>query len=205
MMVLLIRLAVLLAISTMIPVHGQEVNTLLTGSENEDEVFHIEDELNQRSLQRVTTPPVCVELLGKLECGVSHFFDFQNSAQVALTCTTDAGDDFRSASSCLCTAQVTNFVILPFSLKTKSCSCSVCPSGFGASPFSIDCSDTKDIGAGANNVIPGCKSVDCNGFSCDGTCAREDVCDSTNSCPLCPDEDENTGCGGSFFNLFCKG
>jgi hypothetical protein len=57
MVLLLIRLAVLLTTSTMIPVHAQEIYTLFRGSENEDEVFHITDELNQRSLQGVI--PIC--------------------------------------------------------------------------------------------------------------------------------------------------
>jgi hypothetical protein len=202
MMVLLIRLAVLLTASTMIPVHAQEVYTLLRGNENEDEVFHITDELNQRSLQDVTS--ACTTVGTRLLCLLNHGFDSENSVQVGLSCTTDAGKDFRSASSCTCTAQVTNIVIGDHIL-TKPCSCSVCPSGFGRSPISIDCTDTGDVGAGAGNVIPGCSSVDCNRFSCNGACVSEDVCDvDASSCPLC------TGgtCGGnagSLFNRQCGG
>lgn len=92
--------------------------------------------------------------------------------------------DVNSAAG-TCQAQVTYYQ--PFQqLLTRPCACSVCDSGFGESPVSIDCSGTVgDYGVGEGNVLPECSGIDCNDFSCNGNCIGN--CEQSGSlCPLCP-------------------
>lgn len=66
--------------------------------------------------------------------------------------------DFRQAEGCTCTAEVTT------GSETKLCGCTVCPSGYGLNPLSVDCGDADEP-----YVLDTCTTLDCN-FDCNGKC-----------------------------------
>lgn len=78
--------------------------------------------------------------------------------------------DIRKAASCSCVAEITDQTG-----QSKQCSCSVCTSGFGPNPISIQCQD--DI------VAASCSAIDCDS-TCNGGCISD--CESSGGdCDLC--------------------
>ena len=78
--------------------------------------------------------------------------------------------DIREAMSCSCSAQVKDQAGQP-----KNCTCSVCASGFGLNPISIQCQD--------DFLVAECSSMDCD-FTCNGTCIS-DCENSDEKCEVC--------------------
>jgi hypothetical protein len=73
--------------------------------------------------------------------------------------------DFRRAQGCQCSAQVVDA-----NGGIKPCACTLCPSGYGNSPVSVDCDyDTREEEVDPY-VVNTCTSFDCSS-RCNGTCS----------------------------------
>jgi hypothetical protein len=177
-----------------------------------------------RMIQTTDNSEPCYYEGAKLVCEYSFATGYAgNETMITFlaSCDIDAryNFDYRRATNCACMAQIT-----PIGESMKECPCTVCATGFGDIPVSVDCGvheehqtnmtngttatsrseDMSNTTTGAENgtavdpyIFGTCTSIDCSG-ACNGTCAVN--CDASGTlCSYCVDTPTSapTGLGGN--------